>query len=173
MFEKTAERSDLKELYREDFYLWVMENLRLLKEKHYDQVDWENLLEEIEDMAKSELRSVISYMAIILEHLYKWENFRATPEMGKSWIKSINNARKEMEKLFEFSPSLRKRSQEESELAWRIAVKELVYWFSDPDNRVWAEKFFGRLPTKKDFPEKCPYTFEQVFEYKPWILEGE
>jgi hypothetical protein len=41
----------LKELYEKDFYLWVIENLKLLKNKEYGLVDWENLLEEIEDMA--------------------------------------------------------------------------------------------------------------------------
>ena len=43
---------NLKELYEKDFYLWVMENLKLLKNREYDLADWENLLEEIEDMAK-------------------------------------------------------------------------------------------------------------------------
>jgi len=42
----------LKELYEKDFYLWVQETLKLLKNKEYDLVDWENLLEEIEDMGK-------------------------------------------------------------------------------------------------------------------------
>lgn len=42
-----------KELYERDFYLWVYENLRLLKEGNYSLVDWQNLLEEIENMAKS------------------------------------------------------------------------------------------------------------------------
>ncbi len=43
---------NLKELYEKDFYLWVQENLRLLKEKRYDLVDWENLLEEIKDLGE-------------------------------------------------------------------------------------------------------------------------
>jgi len=51
---------NLKELYEKDFYLWVMENLKLLKNREYDLVDWENLLEEIEDMARRELKSLIS-----------------------------------------------------------------------------------------------------------------
>jgi hypothetical protein len=42
----------LKDLYEKDFYLWVMENLKLLKNKEYDLVDWESLLEEIEDMGQ-------------------------------------------------------------------------------------------------------------------------
>ena len=62
---------NLKELYEKDFYLWVLENLKLLKNKEYELVDWENLLEEIEDMARRELRSVISLMAVIMEHLYR------------------------------------------------------------------------------------------------------
>jgi hypothetical protein len=31
--------------------------------------------------------------------------------------------------------------------------------------------FKGKLPTKKDFPQECPYTFEQIMEYKPWVRE--
>jgi hypothetical protein len=31
-----------------------------------------------------------------------------------------------------------------------------------------ANKYFGRKPTEKDFPEKCPYTFNQILEYEPW-----
>ena len=60
---------NLKELYKKDFYLWVMENLRLLKNREYELVDWENLLEEIEDMGQRYLDSAVSFMAVILEHL--------------------------------------------------------------------------------------------------------
>jgi hypothetical protein len=31
--------------------------------------------------------------------------------------------------------------------------------------------FKGKLPTKKDFLQECPYTFEQIMEYKPWVRE--
>jgi len=24
----------------------------------------------------------------------------------------------------------------------------------------------------EDFPQKCPYTFEQVMEYRPWMKES-
>jgi Domain of unknown function DUF29. len=67
---------NLKELYEQDFYLWVQENLKLLKNKEYDLVDWENLLEEIEDMGKSLFKSVRSHMSTIMEHLYKVGEFQ-------------------------------------------------------------------------------------------------
>ncbi|MFZ8785296.1 DUF29 domain-containing protein [Thermocrinis sp.] len=87
------EIQSLKELYEKDFYLWVQENLKLLRNREYDLVDWENLLEEIEDMGKSLFKSVRSHMSTIMEHLYKWENFRYVPEMGYDWIETITNAR--------------------------------------------------------------------------------
>jgi hypothetical protein len=53
---------NLKELYEKDFYLWVMENLKLLKNEEYDlslEKAWQyaviNLVgwfEETEDLAK-------------------------------------------------------------------------------------------------------------------------
>jgi len=159
----------LKELYEKDFYLWVIENLKLLKNKEYGLVDWENLLEEIEDMARRELRSLISFMAVIMEHLYKWENFRYREDVGHSWIRSINNARNELDTIFETYPGIRKKAAEELPTAWRIAVKRLVRWFKEDENHDLAKKYFGRFPTEKDFPQECPYTFEQVMEYEPWV----
>jgi len=60
---RTISKEELKELYDKDFPLWVEINLELLKEKAYDLVDWENLLEEIEDMG---LRHLESYPSISL-----------------------------------------------------------------------------------------------------------
>lgn len=47
------DEKDVKKLYDKDFYAWVNKNLELLKAKQYDQIDWDNLTEEIEDMGKS------------------------------------------------------------------------------------------------------------------------
>jgi len=162
---------NLKELYEKDFYLWVQENLRLLKNKEYDLVDWENLLEEIEDMGQRYLDSVVSFMAVILEHLYKWENFRYREYVGHSWIKSINNARNELEGIFKRHPSVKAKAKERENIqsAWEWTVYRLINWFKEPQNHDLAKKYFGRLPTEKDFPQECPYTFEQVTEYEPWV----
>jgi hypothetical protein len=163
----------LKELYEKDFYLWVLENLKLLKNKEYELVDWENILEEIEDMARRHYESVISYMAVIMEHLYKWEKFRENEYIGNHWKKSINTARTQIADLFDDNPSLRRVAQEKESLnkAWKRAVRRLVLWFDEDENKNLAKKYFGRLPTEEDFPKDCPYTFEQVMEYKPWLEE--
>jgi Domain of unknown function DUF29. len=163
-----ANKEELKQLYDKDFYLWVMENLELLKNKEFDLVDWENLLEEIEDMGRRYLDSAVSFIAIILEHLYKYEHFRENENMGDSWVRSIINSRAKLEKLFIEIPSLKHKAPNELETAWKYAVIDLISWFKKPENTHLANKYFGREPTVINFPEKCPYTFQQILEYEPW-----
>jgi hypothetical protein len=114
---------------------------------------------------------MVSYMAVIMEHLYKWENYRNSAYMGSGWKKSIINARTKMLKLFKGTPSLKAKAKEKEILqrAWEYAVLDLIAWFKV--NEKLALRYFGRLPTEKDFPQECPYTFEQVMEYEPWLEE--
>ena len=153
---RTISKEELKELYDKDFPLWVEINLELLREKAYDLVDWENLLEEIEDMARSDLKACISYLAVILEHLYKWDNFRhlthGREKGGMGWIKSVNNARRRISILFELYPSLRKKLPEYMRDAWIIARGNLEEWLEDQ----------GKDPEKYDIPKECPYTYEEA-----------
>jgi Domain of unknown function DUF29. len=172
MIMKTISKEELKSLYEKDYYQWIIENVELLKNKEFDLVDWDNVIEELESMGRSELRSVISFMAIILEHLYKWENFRENENMGDSWVRSILSSRNRIYDLFEESPSLKNKAKEEIELVWKSAVRRLINWFKYPENAHLANKYFGRKPTEKDFPEKCPYTFNQILEYEPWEEEN-
>ena len=39
-------------------------------------MDWENVLEEIEGTGQKHFESMIGYMAVIMEYIYKWEKFR-------------------------------------------------------------------------------------------------
>ena len=152
---KTVSKEELKELYYKDFPLWAEINLALLKEKAYELVDWENLLEEIEDMARRHLDSAVSYLAVILEHLYKWDNFRnlaGGDTAGMSWIRSVENARLRTEVLFKRYPSLRQKLPSELQSAWIEARTELVIWLKDK----------GQDPEKFHIPEDCPYTYQQA-----------
>lgn len=129
-------REELKQLYDRDFPLWAEINLELLRDKVYELVDWENLLEEIEDMARTDLKACISYLAVILEHLYKLDNFEhlaGGDTAGSSWRKSIRNSRREIETAFKIYPSLKNRLPPELEKSWIIAVKSLKNWLEDND----------------------------------------
>ena len=60
--------------------------------------------------------------------------------MGHSWKKSINNARNELDVIFEMHPSIRKKSVEKLPTAWRIAVRRLVRWLKEDENHDLAKK---------------------------------
>jgi ribonuclease HI len=167
----TNNKEELKSLYEKDFYKWIIENVNLLKNKKFDLVDWNNMIEELESIGRNELRSSINFMATILEHLYKYENFRENENTENSWVKNIINSRSKLERLFIEMPSLKNKTSNELETAWKHAVISLTYWFKYPENKYLANKYFSRTPTGKDFPEKCPYTFEQILEYEPWEEE--
>jgi hypothetical protein len=162
---------NLKELYEKDFYLWVQENLKLLEEKKYDLVDWENLLEEIRDLGEWYIDRAIDLMTDILENLYKWENFRESKDTGEKWVKSINNARNELDLILMRQPSVKAKAQERENIqtAWELAVQSLIDWFEEPENHQRAKSCFGRLPKEEDFPKECPYSFQQILDYEPWV----
>jgi hypothetical protein len=164
-----SKAQNLKELYEKDFYLWVQENLKLLREKKYNLVDWENLLEEIRDLAEWYVDRAVDLMADILENLYRWENFREGA--GSEWVKSINNARNELDLILMGQPTVKAKVQEKETLqtAWELAVYSLTNWFEMPKNHHLAKKYFGRFPTEEDFPKECPYSFQQIVDYDPWV----
>ncbi|MCS7262822.1 MAG: DUF29 domain-containing protein, partial [Aquificaceae bacterium] len=148
---KTISKEELKELYDKDFPLWAEINYELLKEKAYELVDWENLLEEIQDMARSDLKACISHLAVILEHLYKWDNFRdlaGGETAGKGWINSVENARDRLSLLFENYPSLKGKLPQELQRAWKQARTELGVWLRNNDYN----------PEDFCISQECPYT---------------
>ena len=86
-------------------------------------------------------------------------------------VKSINNARNELRTIFKRHPSAEAKAQEKEniQITWELAVYRLIDWFEEPQNHNLAKKYFGKLSSEKDFPKECPYTFQQVMEYKPWV----
>ncbi|WP_297889996.1 DUF29 domain-containing protein [Sulfurihydrogenibium sp.] len=150
-------KDELKQLYDKDYPLWVDINLQLLKDKAYEFVDWDNLLEEIEDMGARHLEACISYLAVILEHLYKWDNFKnlaGGENAGNKWIRSIQNSRDRIDALFSIYPSLKSKLPSEIGKAWYLAKAEI---------RVWLRKN-GQNPDNFNIPQECPYTYQEAME---------
>ena len=73
----TEERESL---YERDFYLWLEQQASRLREGRLDELDLANLLEEIEDMGRSEKRAIEGYLVVVLTHLLKYP-FPARPQV--------------------------------------------------------------------------------------------
>ncbi|MBW4463193.1 MAG: DUF29 domain-containing protein [Nodosilinea sp. WJT8-NPBG4] len=100
-------------LYDQDFYRWIQKTVHALKHRELEQVDWENLIEEIDSMGRSEKKELKSRLLVILEHLLKlmfWESEKAQNRRG--WRSTIIEQRSQLELLIEDSPSLKPMVEE-------------------------------------------------------------
>ncbi|OKH18804.1 hypothetical protein NIES208_04810 [[Limnothrix rosea] IAM M-220] len=92
-------------LYEQDFQLWLAENIRALKEGKLLDVDYQNLMEELEDMGRGEKNALKSNLKILLMHLLK---YKYQPEKRtNSWRYTITEYRQRILDSLETSPSLK------------------------------------------------------------------
>jgi Domain of unknown function DUF29 len=105
MTTQLSSATDSANLYDRDYYLWLSHTAQLICEGKLSEVDTANLIEEIEDMGRSEKRAIESNLVVVLLHLlkYKYQPERRT----NSWKSSIREHRRRLRKAFSASPSLK------------------------------------------------------------------
>ena len=79
--------ADLEQLYREDFYAWMLnqagELRRLAETRSNVGLDFLNLIDEVESLARSEIRATRSQIQRLIKHLLKLEFSSARePRLG-------------------------------------------------------------------------------------------
>ena len=136
-------------LYERDFYLWIEEQVRLLREGRVDELDVANLLEEIESMGRSDKKAIKSNLVVVLTHLLKYQ-FQPD-QRSNSWRGSIVEHRRRLRDDFKDSPSLRGYATE-------------VFAEAYDDAREQASVESG-LPLRA-LPKTSPYTLEQTLNPK-------
>lgn len=94
-----------KTLYESDFYLWLSTTAQLLHNGNFSEIDLDNLIEEIEGMARKEKQALKSNLRILLMHLLKWKY--QTDKRTNSWRSTIREHRKRLKDAFADSPSLK------------------------------------------------------------------
>ena len=91
-------------LYETDYLQWIEATVQRIKSQDYGAINWENLVEEIEDMGRHERHSLESNFIVIMIHLLKWQ-FQPQQRSG-SWEGSIVEHRRRVNKALKDSPSL-------------------------------------------------------------------
>lgn len=98
----------IRELYERDFNLWAEEMAIAIRNRKVNDMDWDNLLEEIEDMSASQKRSLRSYYYKLVEHILKLRNWDAEKERNNAkWRVEVTNFRRNISDILEDSPSLK------------------------------------------------------------------
>jgi hypothetical protein len=95
-------------LYDQDLHLWWVKTADLLKQKRFEELDLENLIEEIESMGKRERRELANRLTTIIEHLLKltyWTEVKE--ENARGWRVTIVEQRRQIIRLLADSPSLK------------------------------------------------------------------
>ncbi len=137
----------------QDFHAWLVAQAQAIRERRLDMLDWENIAEELDGMARNEKHALTSFLRILLAHLLKWAYQTQERELHlSSWRSSILAARDEIEDVLETSPSLGAKHNLDAsiEKAYRRARKFAA-----------AEMGISDREMNRMFPTQCPWTFEQ------------
>jgi hypothetical protein len=144
-------RNSSSNLYDLDYYAWLQEQVRALRERRIEDLDWENVAEEIEGLSHSEKRAVESQLVRVVEHLLKLEYAHGLSREynAKGWRLSVKGARFTLQKLLKESPSLRRTLPEmllDAYYSGRLAA------LRDPGF------------SEDELPPSCPWTLDQLMD---------
>ncbi|MEA5616655.1 DUF29 domain-containing protein [Cronbergia sp. UHCC 0137] len=137
--------TNLQQLYQTDDYLWLLETIELLKQNRLNEVDLDNLIEELEDLGSEKKNAVESFLEQIIRHLlllhYWTEEYERN---GHHWQAEIVNFRNQLKRRLTGN-------------LLNHLTKEMLEIYADALEYVKVKTKF-----QVDFPEKCPYTLEQL-----------
>lgn len=140
-------KPDWEELVADSYYETISTIQEKLKRYEVDEalVGLDYLYQ---NMANRDKREFLSFLTLAMMYILKW---RHQPEKrSKSWLKTIRNAREEMEILREDVPSI---TREYIEANWAKAFKRAAE----------RAEFEMKLDNKRDF-SPSPLTWKEVFE---------
>jgi hypothetical protein len=139
---------ELSHLYETDETAWLERSSELIKQRRYEELDYQNLSEFLLDMATSDRRQVMSRLTVLLAHKLKWDH--QPRKRSRSWEMTLVIQRQDLEQLLE-SRTLKNYAAEILAKAYAKAI-------------VRAAVETG-LP-KEAFPHNCPYSLEELLQEK-------
>lgn len=128
-----------KKRYQQDLVAWLDDTVIQLKERRFEDIDLDRLIEEIEGLAGRDRRELKNRLDILLNHLLK-RLYVNLPEDYRGWELTIREQRKQIKTLLEQSPSLQNHLLEVFPVCWQTALSEAREDYSDvsfPDQ--WPE----------------------------------
>ena len=127
--------------YETDYTAWAENTAALLRQRRFEEIDLDSLIEEVDGLAKSDPKAVRSQLRRLLLHLLKWQ-YSSTLDReraGRGWAESMSNARNEIEDDTSYQKS---RKQAAAALALELS----------------------------DLPATCPWPIDKILE-EGWLPE--
>jgi hypothetical protein len=146
------------DLYDRDILAWSEHQAELLRRvargERVNGVDWEHVVEEIEDVGLSELTAVESFLRLVLVHLCKVYGWPESVSV-EHWRDEIGTFQAEAEQRF--VPSMRQKI--DLDRVYQRARRQLA-----------DTSYDGRPP--RHWPDTCPYTLDQLLTERRPVLEA-
>ncbi|TRU67332.1 MAG: DUF29 domain-containing protein [Microcystis viridis Mv_BB_P_19951000_S69] len=138
---------DLKTLYEIDDSLWLEATIELLKNKRFDTLDLENLIEELEDLGNEKKFRVASFLQQIIRHALLLQFWASEREYNQGhWESELVNFQDQLNTYL--TASLRKYLEQEFDNIYQKAIR---YVTKKTNNQV-------------NFPNTCPYSLEELLD---------
>lgn len=134
-------------LYETDFYSWTQQQVSLLRNQQWHQLDLLNLIEEIESLGRKERQELRNRLSVLITHLLKWEY--QPQRRSRSWLATIRVQRRDTLRLLKDNPSLKPYLEEILPEAYEDG-RDLAMGETD-------------LP-KSTFPSERAYTLTEILD---------
>jgi hypothetical protein len=143
----TDTKARANSLYESDFFTWTQEQARLLRERRFNDLDLDNLIDEVESVGGSEKREIRNRLVVLIAHLLKWK-FQPGGR-GSSWSGTIVEQRQQILDVLSTSPSL--KGYQRNQVARMYLAARLL-----------AAKESGIAYGV--FPNECPFSENEVLD---------
>lgn len=142
---------NLKKLYDIDDAQWLEETIKLLKNKNFHQLDWDNLIEELEDLGREKKNAVASLLEQVIRHLLLLQYWTTESDYNK-----VNLQRE----IYNFRIQLKRR-----------LTTNLRNYLDDELSSLYNDALgFVKIKTQNSitFPSECPYCLDQLLDIE-WL----
>ena len=157
----------MRSLYDRDFYIWAKRQAAALKRRDVEAIDWENVTEEIEALAREDERALRNGYSTIIQNFLKlqygdyWERWRLTMRYGRP----VARSRACLGTVPDWLPSAGACTARRGRWARERAISELVQRAIAriTDEEKWAQEAKRlRQAWSGLLPQKNPYSRRQV-----------
>ncbi|WP_257291950.1 DUF29 domain-containing protein [Endozoicomonas sp. ONNA1] len=162
----------MSDLYHTDPYKWLTEQVSLLADRRFDELDLDNLLEELELSLQDKVDRLASELKTLIQHSLKMEyqttvlrESVATGRVLRKWKGSIRHPRTAIEMLLAGTPSLYQQSNEALAIAYPNAKKDAIKEMNDHLHK-------SQHLNEDSFPNECPWSFDKLMETEWYPLNG-
>ncbi|WP_252177419.1 DUF29 domain-containing protein [Endozoicomonas sp. 4G] len=162
----------MNSLYETDYHQWLTNQVALLRDRNFDQLDLENLLEDLELGIESKVDNLEHFLINLIHHLLKMDyqttvlkDTVATERVLKGWMVTVCTCRSGINKLIRKNHSLAPRIEGALKVAYAYGKQDAIKAMN-----LYVNK--NQKLDNNSFPDECPWSYDQLMTEDWYPLNG-